>query len=189
MRTELRSIQKRVGLTFIYITHDQGEALAMSDRVAVMNAGTIEQVGEPEQIYERPKTSFVASFVGENNVVPGRVAARADGLVTLDTALGPLTGRAGGGRAYAAGEECLLFIRPERLTPAPAGAPNAIAARKIKEEFEGSARVLFLDARGQHLRLSLANTGAAADLGEDLTVAFAPGDATVLPTGVLSADE
>src|SRR5437763_4566427 len=67
MRTELRAIQQRVGITFIYITHDQGEALTMSDRVAVMNAGVVEQVGDGHEVYDRPKTPFVAEFVGENN--------------------------------------------------------------------------------------------------------------------------
>ena len=76
MRNELRAIQKRVGITFIYITHDQGEALTMSDRIAVMNAGVIEQVGDGRTIYDDPATAFVASFVGENNGFAGRVVAR-----------------------------------------------------------------------------------------------------------------
>ena len=71
MRNELRDIQKRVGITFIYITHDQGEALTMSDRIAVMNEGVIEQVADGKTIYDSPATPFVASFVGENNPFPG----------------------------------------------------------------------------------------------------------------------
>ena len=78
MRTELRAIQKRVGITFIYITHDQGEALTMSDRIAVMNAGVIEQLGTPRQVYERPATRFVAGFIGTSNLVEGQVE-RVDG--------------------------------------------------------------------------------------------------------------
>jgi len=74
MRNELRAIQKRVGITFIYITHDQGEALTMSDRIAVMNHGVIEQVGTGREIYAEPRTPFVASFVGENNGIEGRVS-------------------------------------------------------------------------------------------------------------------
>ncbi len=77
MRAELRSIQKRTGVTFIYITHDQGEALAMSDRVAVMSQGRVEQVGISAEIYNSPETAFVASFVGENNMFAGRVVAAA----------------------------------------------------------------------------------------------------------------
>ncbi|MDJ0929756.1 ABC transporter ATP-binding protein [Breoghania sp.] len=73
MRTELRTIQQRVGLTFIYITYDQGEALTMSDRVAVMNVGVIEQIGDTESVYDQPKTPFVASFVGETNRISGKI--------------------------------------------------------------------------------------------------------------------
>ena len=76
MRAELRAIQKRTNVTFIYITHDQGEALAMSDRVGVMSQGVLQQVGVPQEIYNRPANGFVASFVGENNVFPGRVDRR-----------------------------------------------------------------------------------------------------------------
>ena len=73
MRTELRAIQQRVGITFIYITHDQGEALTMSDRVGVMNDGQLEQVGSCYEVYQAPSTPFVATFVGENNAFAGKV--------------------------------------------------------------------------------------------------------------------
>ncbi|MFD1378535.1 ABC transporter ATP-binding protein [Fodinicurvata halophila] len=76
MRSELRAIQKKTGVTFIYITHDQGEALTMSDRVAVMNTGRIEQVDTPDRLYDEPHSYFAATFVGENNRIPGRVRAR-----------------------------------------------------------------------------------------------------------------
>src|SRR5829696_4510412 len=75
MRSELRAIQKRTNVTFIYITHDQGEALAMSDRVGIMSSGVLQQVGVPQEIYNRPTNGFVASFVGENNVFPGKVVS------------------------------------------------------------------------------------------------------------------
>ena len=75
MRTELRAIQQRVGITFIYITHDQGEALTMSDRIAVMSQGVIQQVGNGTDVYENSQTAFVASFVGENNRIGDTVSA------------------------------------------------------------------------------------------------------------------
>ncbi len=93
MRNELRAIQKRVGITFIYITHDQGEALTMSDRVAVMNAGVIEQVGDGRSVYDSPRTGFVASFVGENNGFDGTVMSVDGDQAVIDTALGRLGGR------------------------------------------------------------------------------------------------
>ncbi len=187
MRTELRAIQQRVGLTFIYITHDQGEALTMSDRVAVMNSGVIEQIGDPESIYDRPKTPFVASFVGETNRIAGKVISQSGDTTTLDTPAGPLSGRTAGGRHYKPGDECLLFIRPEKLTLAPtADTPNTIAARCVKEEFEGSARQVFLKAGEIDLRLSLVNCGDAANRMEAdsaANVSFSSMAATVLPMG------
>ena len=116
MRTELRAIQQQVGLTFIYITHDQGEALTMSDHVAVMRAGVIDQVGDGKTIYDDPATPFVASFVGENNVFRGKVKSLANGHAVL------ATNRSGELRARIAtsavadlnvGDEAMLFVRPE----------------------------------------------------------------------------
>jgi spermidine/putrescine transport system ATP-binding protein len=184
MRTELRAIQQRVGLTFIYITHDQGEALTMSDQVAVMNAGVIEQVGDQQTIYNRPKTPFVASFVGETNTIPGGVLRQEGGFVTLDTPLGPLTGQAAGGREYRQGDACLLYVRPEQLSIEPAPAANVIAAQRINEEFEGSIRTLYLRAEGLDLRLYRMNTpgtGPALPGDAAVTVSFQPEQATVLP--------
>jgi spermidine/putrescine transport system ATP-binding protein len=88
MRAELRAIQKRTNVTFIYITHDQGEALAMSDRVAVMSRGKIQQIDVPQMIYNNPSNGFVASFVGENNIYAGSLTAAAKGEGKFKTAVG-----------------------------------------------------------------------------------------------------
>jgi ABC-type Fe3+/spermidine/putrescine transport system ATPase subunit len=89
MRVELRELQRRLGVTSLYVTHDQEEALAISDRVIVMNVGRIEQVGTPQDIYNRPKTRFVADFVGSANLVEGKIrAANGPGPVTFDTTAG-----------------------------------------------------------------------------------------------------
>jgi spermidine/putrescine transport system ATP-binding protein len=184
MRTELREIQKRVGLTFIYITHDQGEALTMSDQVAVMNAGVIEQVGDPQSIYNRPKTPFVASFVGETNIIPGEVTGQEGAVVTLATPLGPLSGQAGGGRDYKPGTRCHLFVRPEQLEEAQAGhAGNVFGAKLVNQEFEGSIRTLYFSASGVDLRLYRMNAGTPEPLDAEGTVrlTFDPAQATVLP--------
>ena len=79
MQDELKALQSRLGITFVFVTHDQGEALSMADRVAVFNEGRIAQVGTPPEIYERPRTRFVADFVGSSNVLPPEVAARFGG--------------------------------------------------------------------------------------------------------------
>lgn len=189
MRTELRAIQQRVGLTFIYITHDQGEALTMSDRIAVMNQGVVEQIGDPEAIYNRPKTAFVASFVGESNSFSGKVSSQSGKEVLLETPVGPLRGIAAGGRTYKPGDECYLFVRPEQMTIANGMQPdNSFTAQALKEEFEGNARHLFLNSQGVDLRLSRINLGAKTDdlSGSVITAGFATDQAIVLPHGPLA---
>lgn len=187
MRTELRAIQQRVGLTFIYITHDQGEALTMSDRVAVMNKGVIEQVAAPETIYNQPKTSFVASFVGETNAISGKVVSETEKLVTLETPVGQLKGLAAGGRRYKQGDDCYLFIRPEQIA-LDGAQENGLTAEWVKEEFEGNARHMFLKSNGIDLRLSRVNMGGRDDTpaGRAVQIGFAPDQAIVLPHGDLA---
>jgi spermidine/putrescine transport system ATP-binding protein len=109
LQVELKRIQREVGITFVYVTHDQEEALTMSDRIAVMNQGRVEQVAGPEDVYERPATSFVAGFIGVSNLMPATVAA--PGLVRL--ASGPEV-RADTG-SLAGGEGCAAVVRPEKL--------------------------------------------------------------------------
>lgn len=134
MRAELRALQKRTGVTFIYITHDQSEALAMSDRVAVMSAGLLQQVATPRELYDNPATPFVARFVGETNAIPGRIASVSGGVARIDTDLGPLAGRAGHGAQ--AGDAGTIYVRPEALTPG--GTTNALQAQIDRVDFEGS---------------------------------------------------
>src|SRR3954451_13432078 len=84
LQLELKRIQTEVGITFVYVTHDQEEALTMSDRIAVMNAGKVEQLGTPEELYERPATAFVAGFLGVSNLLEGRVTGSADGMLEVE---------------------------------------------------------------------------------------------------------
>jgi len=113
MQVELKQLQRRLGMTFIYVTHDQEEALTMSDRIAVMNSGRIEQIAAPEEIYGRPKTRFVADFVGETNLLSGTVE-RADEGFALATggARVPIVK----GEDIAVGTTAHLSIRPEMIT-------------------------------------------------------------------------
>ena len=187
MRTELRAIQKRVGITFVYITHDQGEALAMSDRVAVMSQGRIEQVAPPEALYAEPLTPFVATFVGANNAVKGRDAEVRDCLARLDTPLGPLLGQAGPG--LRPGDDALLFVRPERLRLEGAGV-NRVLGTIERRELEGPFAQLTLRADGgQALLLHQPNTGGSLSaLGERVEAGFGALDARILKAGPLAAD-
>ncbi|MEA3251312.1 MAG: ABC transporter ATP-binding protein [Pseudomonadota bacterium] len=174
MRNELKAIQRKTGITFIYITHDQGEALAMSDRVAVMSAGRIQQVADPETLYHRPETGFVAAFVGENNRLAGRVVDVGETLITLEVAgLGRLAGRAGQA-GLAVGQRAALYVRPEQLVlcdaPAAAGAPATLEAEVESVNFEGAWRMLEarLSATGERLRILLGQ-------GDGSRQALAPG--------------
>ena len=116
LQLELKRIQREVGITFVYVTHDQEEALTMSDRIAVMNGGRVEQVGEPETVYERPSTTFVAGFIGVSNLMPGTVGS--SGLVKLDTGAEVRADTDG----MSAGSRCHAVVRPEKLRLDPEGA-------------------------------------------------------------------
>jgi spermidine/putrescine transport system ATP-binding protein len=113
LQVELKRIQQEVGITFVYVTHDQEEALTMSDRIAVMNRGVVEQMDSPEEIYERPRTRFVAGFIGVSNLMPGKVVSSASGVSEIRLDAGPTirTGAAGA----APGERAHAVVRPEKL--------------------------------------------------------------------------
>jgi spermidine/putrescine transport system ATP-binding protein len=114
LQVELKKIQREVGITFIYVTHDQEEALTMSDRIAVMNHGVIEQLDAPEDVYERPRTTFVAGFIGVSNLMPGHVVS-ANGTGTrlrLDSGVEVAAGSTAG---LGTGERCYAVVRPEKL--------------------------------------------------------------------------
>jgi spermidine/putrescine transport system ATP-binding protein len=139
MQLELKAIQHRVGITFVYVTHDQGEALTMSDRIAVMNKGRIEQIAPSVEIYSRPATRFVAGFIGDTNLLEGTVVSGGDGLVVVD--VGGLAVRVAG-QAPSVGSPVSISLRPEQVRLGPVtceGAPeNAYDARVTKAIFIGS---------------------------------------------------
>lgn len=110
MQGELKSIQKRVGTTFVHVTHDQEEAMAIGDTIVVMNHGSIEDTGSPERIYLRPATRFAASFMGESNILEGRISVSEGGVATVETALASIPVR-----TTATGDRIVLSIRPEHL--------------------------------------------------------------------------
>ncbi len=121
MQLELKSLQHRVGITFIFVTHDQEEALTMSDRIAVMTQGRVDQIGSPTEIYHRPATAFVAGFIGTANLLPVTVRSQNGDQVTVDSRTGNQFQVPAGGHEHADGSEATLMVRPERLVPA--GAP------------------------------------------------------------------
>jgi spermidine/putrescine transport system ATP-binding protein len=112
LQVELKGIQRDVGITFVYVTHDQEEALTMSDRIAVMNRGRVEQVAPPEEVYDRPETTFVAGFIGVSNLMPGRVErSGSPGRVDLDVGVAAEASVNG----LVPGDRCHAVVRPEKL--------------------------------------------------------------------------
>jgi spermidine/putrescine transport system ATP-binding protein len=125
MQLELKQIQREVGITFIYVTHDQEEALTMSNRIAVMNLGLVQQVGEPRRIYERPANRFVADFIGETNFLPASVVDAADPAKVAVAGV-PVLAHADG-RQLRPGQPVTLAIRPEKIALFPPGDPAPAA--------------------------------------------------------------
>jgi putative spermidine/putrescine transport system ATP-binding protein len=149
MQYEIKQLHDQLGITVVYVTHDQGEALAMSDRIAVFNEGRIQQVGRPRSIYDRPDTAFVAQFIGENNRLEGKVTRLEGGIafVALDEGSTVL---AEAGPGIAPGNRALVSLRPERLR---LGDASAAAANRFR------GRIQDVIYHGDHLRLRLAALG------------------------------
>jgi spermidine/putrescine transport system ATP-binding protein len=147
MRNELRAIQQRVGITFIYITHDQGEALTMSDRIAVMSDGVIEQVADGKTVYDNPSTPFVASFVGENNAFSGKVLKATKDQAVIETSFGPLRGKNPG--ALKVGDRAILFVRPESLKLGRGDKDTTFKSTVQNVAFEGNMTHVFLAGAGR----------------------------------------
>ena len=155
VRAEIRKLQQELGITTLYVTHDQEEALSLSDRVAVMKDGRVLQVGGPRELYERPRTRFVADFVGTNNLVPGRVQSRAGAELVVETEIGALRAVASGPM----GERCVLAIRPENVavaTGAEGPGGNVVRGRVSFVSYLGSAlRYDVETARGAVLKADI----------------------------------
>jgi spermidine/putrescine ABC transporter ATP-binding subunit len=146
MQVELKEIQRKLGLTTIFVTHDQSEALSLSDRIAVISAGRIRQLGTPDEVYRRPVDRFVASFVGDVNVlrarldrIDGETASVALGAVRVSAPAAPL-------QVVSAGAPVDLFVRPEDLRVAEAGAPVAAEGVVAAQIYQGGHVDLYIDA-------------------------------------------
>ena len=146
MQYEIKHIHEQLGITVVYVTHDQSEALTMSDRVAVFDDGVIQQLAKPDDLYERPENAFVAQFIGENNKLEGVIRAREGGNVIVDLD-GGMTARALAVNCGAVGERTMLSIRPERVSLTGDG-PNSTDAL-VKE-------LIYL---GDHIRCRMTVSG------------------------------
>ena len=173
------------GVTFFYITHDQSEALAMSDRVAVMNAGTLQQVGTPHELYSRPKTQFVAQFVGEANVLSGRVSQIERGTAVLECPEGSFAGCSTPGLRK--GDQARLYVRPEAIHIGGGVRDNGLTLTIERYDFEGAFATAHavlasnLSRRPVSLTISQQSLSAAPAPGSSFRAGFSAQDAIILP--------
>jgi iron(III) transport system ATP-binding protein len=171
MGSEFRALQKRLGITSLYVTHDQEEAMALSDRVVVMQAGRVLQIGAPEEIYQRPASRAVASFFGSPNLLPATVvncARLAEGDFALSVRGTGWEGTCRAGEARAEGADVLVMVRPESMRLAEgAGHAGVLSGRVVQSSFHGARRAVTVEVNGSLMR---AEVPATAPLGEQVTL-------------------
>ena len=180
MQVEIKRIHREIGITMIYVTHDQTEAMTMSDRVAVFSNGKVEQIGSPLEVYNRPVNRFVGEFIGDSNFFAGRLDPSRPGWIEL-SGIGPMRIET---QAIAAAGEVELMIRPERLRPSAAGdgADNTFDMTVDDVINYGDSLLVIGKTHGVPLRARM--VGGAADklqAGAALKLAWSPADAHVLP--------
>jgi putative spermidine/putrescine transport system ATP-binding protein len=179
LQVELARIHRSLGLTFVFVTHDQEEALSLSDRIAVFNEGRLEQVGSAVELYERPATLFVASFLGDSTVIAGRATTEG-----LDSAVGFI--QVAPAESVAVGAEAAVVIRPERVvvsTGEHADHTNSVRATLTDEAYLGSSRKLVLRLESGELAVARENAGSTSTArpGDQVWLGWAAGDGVLVP--------
>jgi putative spermidine/putrescine transport system ATP-binding protein len=181
MQLDIRALHKRLGLTIVFVTHDQSEALTMSDRIAVFNRGRIEQIGTPREIYDQPRSRFVAQFIGETNLVEGTLAEAGDAGATVKLEGGgtirvqPSDLRPDAGRI-------LVSVRPERIRLGPdAASENAYPATVTDAVYHGDHLRIQLDNGAFGFVAKADRKTAEFNPGDRVMVSFAPSDCWMLP--------
>jgi iron(III) transport system ATP-binding protein len=178
MRTEIRRICKTAGFTTVYVTHDQKEALSVADRIAVLKDGKLAQVGTPGELYHTPNSSFVASFIGQTNLLPGKVTSREEKVVHVGTAAGSIVAALNGSPVP---DNVIISIRPEQMRVVRGGSSanvNQFTGKVIETTFLGEASEHVVAVNDQKLKVIC--TPPMFQPPEDLTVEFDPKDALVL---------
>ncbi|WP_224548450.1 ABC transporter ATP-binding protein [Mesorhizobium sp. CA16] len=178
MRVEIKKIQKETGITAIFVTHDQEEALSMSDRIVVMNAGSAEQIGTPEEVYERPATAFVADFLGKANMLSGTVS-RSDGP-TIVTLAGGQTVNVLSPKALPQGSAVTVVVRPQKLSVGRASA-NRLPGRIVSASYLGGSAIYEVDIGGKaNIRANAPIDGRVLREGEAIELGFDADDCVLL---------
>jgi spermidine/putrescine transport system ATP-binding protein len=184
MQLFIKGLQHDVGITFIHVTHDQEEAMTMADGIAVMNSGRIEQLGPPDELYERPMTPFVAGFLGISNLLPGVVED--NNVVRLESGAvvrAQVDGRTG---AVAAG------VRPEKITLGPGGGENELEGKVVETAYIGVATQVVVETQAGTVHVFAQNTGAGAPVlppGSNLTLSWSPDSTFVVEQAKEEAKE
>jgi len=185
MQIEIKNIQRRLGTTFIYVTHDQQEALNMCDRIAIMNNGRIEQIGTAEEIYEHPRTRFVADFIGDTNLLEGTILSREGAIATLESEGVRLV--VGDDDRFQVGDRVALSIRPERILIGPHSeqCSTRFSGRIVDLTYSGARRRCTLELQ-THNRLKVdLDARAASDLnvGDEVMIGWNAKDGSILSDG------
>jgi iron(III) transport system ATP-binding protein len=190
LRGEIRRVCKASGITTIYVTHDQKEALSMADRIAIMSAGRVEQLGPPAELYRRPRTRFVAEFLGETNFLAAKVTAVSDGRVTVETKAGTIAARVAdedGARSAGptVGSDVLCSVRPEavRVGLPSWGGMNTLSGRVVETTYLGEIAQHVIELKGG-VRVKAADLNPRAGVIGDngtVTLGVAPEDVVLLP--------
>ena len=190
MQSEMKRLQQRLGLSFLYVTHNQSEAFSMADRVVVMNKGRIEQFGSPEEIYTRPKTHFVAEFVGSNNIFDGKVIDVRDGLIMVQCA-DAIISATSGERPPGKGSTVSLVVQADKVRSNPTGVPgeNSLRAVLSGREFTGSQVIYYLETpRGGEVKMvaqePFSQTERAA-INMAMQLYWSPADTVVLRPNIV----
>lgn len=188
MQMELRQLQRRLGVTTVFVTHDQSEALSLSDRIAVMSEGRIRQIDTPQDIYRQPADRFVASFVGDGSILRGRITAKHGQILTVEIGQKRLMGDAAHWPDAAIGDAADIFLRPEDFRLAAPGDAIAISGKIAMLVFQGGHADLMIEAdaaiSGQLLMRVSANDGAAAAaIGSTVNLAISTDRAAIFAPG------
>ncbi len=183
MQIELKHIQEQVGITFVYVTHDQEEALTMSDLIAVMKDGLIQQLGDPGTLYKKPVNKFVADFIGESNFIKGKVDSVAGEKAMIQ--VGGEKVEAGGGASLKAGDEVTFTIRPEKINLSPAGRGGITGTIQDRVYIGTDTRYLVGLSTGETVIARIQN-GCGSEAGEfakgeQVAVGWSAEDVRILP--------
>ncbi len=194
IQNELKLLQRTLGITFVFVTHAQSEALALSDRIVVMNQGRVEQISPPHQLYTRPNTPFVARFIGRNTIFKGAVKGIEDGRIIIDTPLGTLAGGANGDMSVGAAVNVVIPAEAMEVHTLNSAARATIARQSGGNVIDAKIRRFDIVGHISHLSVELPDGRAIAleahidkyppgvfPAGSDILLAWNPGRATVIP--------